>query len=285
MQDLRLVALDLDGTTVRRDGSIGRRTRAVIAQARQRGVTVCVATGRTYESADAMGRKLGAGGPIICCDGALVRERQGGPVRFAWPIETEAVGAVCAAAEAAGGGWAAYTERGRVFGGAERPRLSRALLSLARRPWLAWQRLRLDRAQPTRHGTVAAGEAVYKMVAWGLDPGVLAERLRGQPLAWPSGVGRRAVEIVAAGVSKGLALSALADALGVPRASVAAFGDGLNDLEMLAYAGHGVAMASAPERVRAAADAVTGTVEEEGFARALAALLAGGAGAARPTGR
>lgn len=281
LEGFRLLAIDLDGTTVRQDGSVARRTRQAIAWARSRGVLVCVATGRMYDGADAFARRLGATGPIICCDGALIRQPGAGAQLFTWPIEPEAAAAVCAAAESAGGGWAAYTDRGRVLGGAARPSLWKAVLRLGRRPWIAWQRLRQDRAQPARRGALQPGECVYKMVAWCADVPGLVEGLADRPLAWPSGIGRRAVEIVAAGVSKGLALSTLAGSLGIAREGIVAFGDGVNDLEMLAYAGCGVAMANASEAVRAAADAITGTVDEEGFARALAMLLDGQRGGQR----
>ena len=54
-----------------------------------------------------------------------------------------------------------------------------------------------------------------------------------------------------------------------------AIGDQYNDLEMLAAAGHGVAMGGSPAEVRAAARHVTASVDEEGFAVALEALVLG----------
>ena len=52
-----------------------------------------------------------------------------------------------------------------------------------------------------------------------------------------------------------------------------AVGDGFNDVEMLEWAGRGVAMGQAPEHVQAAADAVTGTVADDGLAAELARYL------------
>jgi hydroxymethylpyrimidine pyrophosphatase-like HAD family hydrolase len=59
----------------------------------------------------------------------------------------------------------------------------------------------------------------------------------------------------------------------VPRAHVLAIGDGFNDVEMLEWAGRGVAMGQAPEQVRAVADDVTGTVAEDGLVAELARYL------------
>ncbi|MGZ5401011.1 MAG: HAD family hydrolase [Nocardioides sp.] len=66
------------------------------------------------------------------------------------------------------------------------------------------------------------------------------------------------------GVSKASGLAHVADELGVAQADVLAIGDGRNDIEMLRWAGRGVAMGQAVEEVRAAADAVTGTVYDDG---------------------
>jgi hydroxymethylpyrimidine pyrophosphatase-like HAD family hydrolase len=74
----------------------------------------------------------------------------------------------------------------------------------------------------------------------------------------------------APGASKGAALLALAERLGIPAAETFAIGDGLNDISMLTAAGVSVAMAGAPPSVRAAARFVTTSNDEEGFARALA---------------
>ncbi len=68
------------------------------------------------------------------------------------------------------------------------------------------------------------------------------------------------------GVSKASGLQHVADTLGVAREDVLAIGDGRNDIEMLSWAGRGVAMGQAVEEVRAAADDVTGTVDEDGAA-------------------
>ncbi|MFI9008566.1 HAD family hydrolase [Actinosynnema sp. NPDC053489] len=71
------------------------------------------------------------------------------------------------------------------------------------------------------------------------------------------------------GVTKGAALEDLRVALGVAREDTLAIGDGSNDVEMLRWAAHGVAMGQAPVGVREAADAVTGTILEDGAAAVL----------------
>ncbi|WP_369371717.1 HAD family hydrolase [Promicromonospora sp. Populi] len=83
------------------------------------------------------------------------------------------------------------------------------------------------------------------------------------------------VDVTAPGLSKATALEKVRANLGVDPAWTVAIGDGENDLEMLRWAAHGVAMGHAPAVVREAADAVTGTLDEHGAAAALDALHAG----------
>jgi 5-amino-6-(5-phospho-D-ribitylamino)uracil phosphatase len=67
------------------------------------------------------------------------------------------------------------------------------------------------------------------------------------------------LDIAPAGVDKATALAGVAASLGVAQADVLAIGDGRNDIEMLAWAGRGVALGDAAEEVALAADHVTGT--------------------------
>jgi Cof subfamily protein (haloacid dehalogenase superfamily) len=78
------------------------------------------------------------------------------------------------------------------------------------------------------------------------------------------------LDIAPEGVSKASALAAVAGRLGVDQADVLAIGDGRNDIEMLRWAGRGVAMGQAPLEVQEAADDVTETAENAGVAVELA---------------
>jgi HAD superfamily hydrolase (TIGR01484 family) len=78
------------------------------------------------------------------------------------------------------------------------------------------------------------------------------------------------LDLAPVGVSKASGLAHAAAALGVDAADVLAIGDGRNDIEMLQWAGRGVAMGQAVEEVIAAADDVTGTVYDDGAATEIA---------------
>ena len=78
------------------------------------------------------------------------------------------------------------------------------------------------------------------------------------------------LDLAPSGVTKASGLESVASRLGVARSKVLAIGDGRNDLEMLRWAGRGVAMGNAPVEVQDAADGVTETVEHDGVVRELA---------------
>jgi len=83
------------------------------------------------------------------------------------------------------------------------------------------------------------------------------------------------VELTPPGADKGAAVARYAAELGISREQILAFGDNQNDLSLLTWAGHGVAMGNALEMVKSAADEVTGTNLEFGVAQVIDRILAG----------
>ena len=81
------------------------------------------------------------------------------------------------------------------------------------------------------------------------------------------------MEISAPQVTKAAGLMAVAQFYGVPASDVVAFGDMPNDIEMLQWAGLGVAMGNADERVKVAADEITTSNDDFGVARVLERLF------------
>ncbi len=81
------------------------------------------------------------------------------------------------------------------------------------------------------------------------------------------------LDIAASGVTKASALEVLRRRLGTDEELTVAVGDGRNDIEMLQWAGRGVAMGQAPDEVRSAASEVTGTVYDDGAAKVLRSLV------------
>jgi Cof subfamily protein (haloacid dehalogenase superfamily) len=81
------------------------------------------------------------------------------------------------------------------------------------------------------------------------------------------------LEFASPDVTKGSGLAFLAEQLGFTSERTVAFGDGENDVELLEWAGYGVAVANAHERTKAVADFICPSVDEEGVAQVLEAYL------------
>ena len=102
--------------------------------------------------------------------------------------------------------------------------------------------------------------------------GVLRQGLAG--VAVPVSSGHGSIDLIQPGVHKGSALTRLGTALGIDPGDMIAFGDGGNDIEMLQLVGCGVAMANAPDHIKAHADAVTGSNNDEGVLEFIERALA-----------
>lgn len=74
------------------------------------------------------------------------------------------------------------------------------------------------------------------------------------------------IEIIKHGMNKAVGLKKISDYYQVPRERIIAFGDEDNDLEMLRFAGCGVAMENGTDEVKQATDRVTGSNEADGIA-------------------
>ncbi|MDR7381062.1 HAD family hydrolase [Promicromonospora iranensis] len=90
----------------------------------------------------------------------------------------------------------------------------------------------------------------------------------------PTPAGPDWVDVTPSGVSKATGLERIRERIGVDPRRTLAVGDGVNDLEMIAWAARGVAMGHAPAAVVDAADEVTGTLEEHGVVTVLRTLTA-----------
>ncbi len=254
----RLVASDLDGTVVRADGTVSPRTVDVLGEVEAAGVPFVMVTGRPPRWMAEISRQTRHRGLAVCANGALVYDLHTEQVVQSSLIDEEAAAEVVAALRA---------ELPEIGFAVERAD-SRFAHEQAYRP-----RYPVPGSTPQPVEELLQGGVVKLLArAEGMDSDELLARARAV-------VGERAtlthsstdglLEMSAAGISKASGLAALAAQHGVAPEEVVAFGDMPNDLPMLAWAGHGVAVANAHPEVREAADEVTASVEEDGVAQVL----------------
>jgi Cof subfamily protein (haloacid dehalogenase superfamily) len=264
-----LGAFDLDGTVLRRDLKITERTVAAMDELRSRGVRLVVATGRRFEGAREHAGRLGFADedPVICYGGSMVR-RMGGETLLHRTISRALAAEVLE--------WAAQRDLharvfvdGRIITSPDTPAALRHLrryeepgLSVVDDP-AAW--LRDSGEEPTKLVIVDHPDDIE---GW-LEEA--REAFRGRLFVTRSLP--HYVEVGGLEGTKSKALEFLCDHWGIDPSRAIAFGDADNDIDMLRFVGHGVAVGGMTDEVREAADAVAPPVHEDGVASYLERLL------------
>lgn len=251
----RLLIVDLDGTVRSRALGITAGVRSAVAAAQASGVRVCVATGRMWRSAEPWIRTLGADSPAILYNGGQVLDFASGHTLYERRLSREAARSALALALDNPDVQCLLYLRDRVY--VERPH---PLMDV----YAADDGLTYE-VVPSFDALLT--EDPHKLLIIGAPDRIrtLQQAVRGARLPIHDVQSEPTyLEILPPGVSKGAALRAMVHRLGVLLSETIAVGDNWNDLEMIEAAGLGVAMGHAPEGVRARADVVCGTAEEEG---------------------
>lgn len=223
-----LLAFDLDKTLVTNDYRMPAETAAAVVAARERGHFVTVLTGRPLHSARPFIEQLGLDTPHSVNHGSLVRDPAGKPLRQ-MRLETRLVDSLI--------------ERHLPDLEVEFSAVIGDVLYVRDPEHERWSWVHSESRTVTRF-QVGSGLAADKVVFHGngrspeLDRWVAAEHPELLRYLWGDGF----LEIVSPGGDKGSALAYIADLLGIERDDVVAFGDGLNDVSMLGWAGHGVSV-------------------------------------------
>jgi len=204
-----------------------------------------------------MARQAGVTGLAICCNGAIVYDLATDDLVGHTPLAPATAQRLVAALRATAPGVCFAVERGLLFG--QEPRYA-ALAPIAD-----------DHTPLIDDAAVLCAEDVTKLIV--LHPDVpLQDLLRAaREAAGDEAIATHSsamfVEISAAGVTKATALERLCAQLGIDATRVVACGDMPNDLPMLDWAGHSVAVANAHPDVLAAVAEVTLSNDEDGVAR------------------
>jgi Cof subfamily protein (haloacid dehalogenase superfamily) len=259
---IKLLALDLDGTIFGDDLTITPRTRKAIADAQAAGVVVTIATGRMFTAARRIANDLDITGPVICYQGALAKD-----------VHTE-----------------------EVFLHETVPHdLALEVVKLTTEGGLHLNVYMNDNLYVSESNPQAQ---FYARINWEIPLNVVGDLSNWLELHRPNGATKlvivtdpdrtdnvlatfteifgtrlqvtkshpRFTEFTNIECSKGRALARLAEHYGFNKNEVMAIGDGHNDMDMIAWAGWGVAMQSAPQSVRDIARIVAPPLSQDGAA-------------------
>lgn len=262
-----LIASDVDGTLLDPFERMTPRTAAVLRRTIAAGVPVVLASGRPPRWIPSVAQAAGLSGYAVCANGAVLYDIAADRVvDVQGLLPPMLMGAVVAELEKVlpGCGFAAE----RIGTRAIDPEIRNLVIEPGyHNPWGDGEGIESPRAE------VIGRPATKLLVSHpGMRSDEMAEAARAVldssvDITFSAGYGL--IEIAARGISKASGLAKVAEWLGVSAERTIAFGDMPNDLEMLRWAGHGVAMANAHPLVLAAADEVTGPNTEDGVAQVL----------------
>jgi Cof subfamily protein (haloacid dehalogenase superfamily) len=275
--DIRLVAMDLDGTLLDSNKRISDENARVLRECEARGIKMVFSSGRSFESLRRMALEVGLSSPIISSNGARVDLTPNGPMLSDYPFDPALARTVYDILLESGIYFIVYNP-GRLFkcntAAGEWNRGTNAL------KWDEKKEPALIDVVDDPALTVSQGLAhVHKFVAFTPDTArldAIKEKLSRQTPSSLSSSWFDNVEILRPGAGKGLALRDLAKALGLKKAEVMAFGDNLNDIDMFQSAGVPVAMENAIEPLKALARHIAPHHDQSGVGRALRTLILGG---------
>ncbi|BAY15394.1 hypothetical protein NIES21_12110 [Anabaenopsis circularis NIES-21] len=271
-QDIKLLVLDIDGTIAGKSNSLSKPVKQAIAAAQAKGIHVAIATGRMYRSALRFHQEIGSNLPLAAYQGAWIQDPNNQKIHRHLPIAQELAH--------------------QLLDYFEQPQW-RSLLSIH-----FYVNDELYVRELTRETKIYAQRSGITPIAVGDLRQILIEHEPTKILALCDDT--EAIDLLLGNlrcqytpaelylttsvatffeatnpaVNKGAAVRYFAEELlGLQRNNVMAIGDNFNDVEMLEYAGIGVAMGNAPKNVQAIAQWIAPSVEKDGAAIAIKKFL------------
>jgi Cof subfamily protein (haloacid dehalogenase superfamily) len=266
----KLLVVDIDGTLLDKHGAISAEDKKALARAGGLGIQVSLSTGRVVQACLNIIDQLSLDGYHMFFDGALVYSPEKGEEVYVEPISGELVRQMI--------DFARLNEINLELFSATHFFIERETwVTVIRRKFFGLEPTIVDFTKLRRNERIIKGGLVVSSVEEKAKANDFylhfKNRLNFSLTRTPAYPDIDFFNVVAADVSKGKAVAALASFLGIALTEVMAIGDGANDITLLSSAGLAIAMGNAPEELKAVADYVTLDVDHNGVAAAVSRFL------------
>ena len=262
---IKLVALDMDGTTLLPDHTISPAVKKAISAARKQGVHVVLCTGRPYAGVGSYLRELEMDEPEDYCvtyNGALVQKASDGSSVIQTPLNQDDYVYLEALSREVGSHFHALSRHTLYTANRHISRYTVKESMVTTIPLVFCEAENMAQNGPFLK-VMMIDEPEVLDAAIAKIPAEVFERynlVKSSPYF---------LEILNKRVSKGTAIQAIAEKLGLKPEEVMAIGDHENDIAMIEYAGVGVAMGNGIEKTKAASNFITRSNLEDGVAYAI----------------
>ena len=257
----KAVFVDMDGTLLNRQSQVSERNAACLRKLKERGIRAVIATGRPIESIRQVIGPIHSCDPAISLSGSMIHETMFGNPWEALDIPFDTVKRILKTCEALGGVENILLDESEGFYALHNNKDMEEFVGMY-----------------NKHPRIFTYDAVPESVVLSLlvhskgSRRSIYERLQEEyadavhftyfrEYPW--------IELSNVSANKGNAMAAVCKRLGIDIKDTIAIGDGANDLEMIAAAGLGIAMANADDEVKAVADRLAPHHDEDGFAQIL----------------
>lgn len=237
-QNIKLVALDMDGTLLNKAGEISEENRRAIKEAENQGVFVVLSTGRSYATCSDFAKSMELQSYLITVNGSEIYDNQGKLVERNI-VDSESIQWM----------WELSQKHNTHFWAISCDNIYRAEMPE-----------KIHDSQWLKFGFDTNDESIRQIIMDELVSKGTFEISNSSPTN---------IEVNAMGVNKAKAIKLVCSLLDITMENVMAVGDSLNDLAMISEAKVGVAMGNAQEIVKEKADWITATNEEDGVAKAI----------------
>ncbi|WP_110927899.1 Cof-type HAD-IIB family hydrolase [Bacillus massiliglaciei] len=237
-KDIKMVALDMDGTLLNEKGEISDENKKAIRLAKQKGVDVVLSTGRSYSRCSDHAKALELDSYLITVNGSEIYDPSGSLIERNI-VDTDSIQWL----------WQLSQQHKTYFWAISCDNIYRGSMpdEIGQLEWL-------------KFGFDTEDQKVRELIL---------EELRKKGTFEVSNSSPTNIEVNALGINKAKALQKVCELAGIHLNQTMAMGDSLNDIAMITEAGVGVAMGNAQETVKNAADWITSTNQESGVAKAL----------------
>lgn len=265
----KLVCIDMDGTLLNDDHSISKRNLKAIKAATEKGIKIAITTGRIFGSAKYYSDIIGVKTPVICSNGAYIRERDADKViaRFTLGKENakKAIEIISKYDVITN-----FNTHYSVISNKELPSNHAYRVMNANLP--DELKIQLICCEDLNKAIELYHEDILKCICIDSDTkkiDVIKQELLKVPEIEVVSSNVNNFEIMSKGTSKGRAVETLAKIYDIKREEVICIGDNENDLSMIKYAGLGVVMGNAQECIKKEGDYITLTNNEGGVGAAI----------------